>query len=86
MLAKKKDILPHGFAKRARDMEDKDTLDLRQQVVESTKLLLKAVDSKSKGEGRSSSSALAVPSICLRRRLALALRLLPKPKVPQSWR
>ncbi len=46
-------------------MEDKDTHDLRQQVVESTKLLLKAVDRlecKSKGEGRSSSSALVPTS------------------------
>ncbi len=46
-------------------MEDKDTHDLTQQVVESTKLLLKAVDRlecKSKGEGRSSSSALVPTS------------------------
>ncbi len=65
MEAKKKDIL-HMALLRELEMEDNNTLDLRQQVVESTKLLLKTFDRlecKSKGEGRSSSSALAVPSM-----------------------
>ncbi len=54
----------HMALLRELEMEDKDTLDLRQQVVESTKLLLKAFDKlECKSKGRSSSSALAVPSM-----------------------